>query len=93
MSENDDWTVLMEANDRLQAEIFKGALEAEGIPVTILQESAGQVYGFSGVPLGVAQICVPAQRLTEAQAWLSAYEKGDLENELPENSEPGKLDA
>ncbi|GAB4397926.1 MAG: hypothetical protein OHK0031_17730 [Anaerolineales bacterium] len=87
MSENEELVVLMEANDRLQAEIFKGALEAEGIPVTILQESAGSVYGFSGVPLGVAQICVPAQRLAEAQAWLSAYEKGDLENDLPESGE------
>lgn len=92
MSEHEEWLVLMEANDRLQAEIFRAALEAEGIPVTIFQESAGTVYGFSGVPLGVAQICVQAQRLPEARAWLSAYEKGELEDKTPEKPDTETTD-
>ena len=80
MTNAENRVLLLEASDRLQAEIFKGALEADGIPVMIFQESVGQTYGFSGVPLGVAQICVPTDHLEEARAWLSAYEKGDLQD-------------
>lgn len=87
MSER-EWVTLLEVNDRLEAAIIKEALEAQGIPAVFFQEGAAQ-FGYPvGVgPLSMVEICVPSDRLTEAQAWLDAYENGELENQESENAE------
>jgi hypothetical protein len=74
------WATLLEVNSRLEAEIIKEALEAQGIPAAIFQEGAMHyVYPVAIGPLASVEICVPKERLNEAQAWLTDYESGALE--------------
>src|SRR5258706_12528362 len=74
------WATLLEVNTRLEAEIIKEALEAEGMPAEIIQEAVRSLY--PGV-LASVEICVPKERLVEARAWLVDYETGNLGGELP----------
>ena len=46
MSEQ-SWEKIGVAAGDLQAKIFKGLLEAQGIPVVLSQEGAGRVFGLS----------------------------------------------
>ena len=48
----------------LEAQIIKGRLESEGIPVLLRYESAGLVYGLTIDGLGQVKVMVP-QRLAE----------------------------
>jgi hypothetical protein len=48
----------------MEAQIIKGRLESEGIPVLLSYESAGLVYGITIDGLGEVKIMVP-QRLAE----------------------------
>ena len=75
------WATLLEVYDRLEAEIIKEALEAQGIPAEIFQEGAGHfAYPVNVGPLGKVEICVPEERFDEAEAWLQEYQEGKLEN-------------
>ncbi len=74
------WATLLEVNTRLEAEIIKEALEAQGMPAEIIQEAVRSLY--PGV-LASVEICVPKERLEEARAWLADYESGNLEDDLP----------
>jgi hypothetical protein len=67
------WVTLTEAGNRIEAEIIKEALEAQGIPADIFQGSA--------IPVGEVGVCVPNERLKEAKAWLAGYENGQLEDQ------------
>jgi len=89
MPEN-EWVYLMEVYDRLEAEILKEALEAQGIPAQLFQEGISHyLYPVSG-PMGKIEVCVPADRLEQATAWLNAYNKGELRNGF--EGEPGTGD-
>jgi len=80
MSES-SWATLLEVNSRLEAEIMKEALEAQGIPAEIFQEGAMRyAYPVTVGPFSKVEICVPKERLKEAQGWLADYESGKLEN-------------
>jgi len=83
MTEN-EWVFLLEVFDRLQAEIFKEALEAQGIPAQLFQEGAAHYVYPVGGPLGKIELCVPSMRLKEAQEWLEAYDRGNLESDNSE---------
>jgi hypothetical protein len=48
----------------MEAQIIKGRLESEGIPVLLSYESAGLIYGITIDGLGEVKIMVP-QRLAE----------------------------
>ena len=69
------WVTLLEVMDRLQAEMIKGALDAQNIPAEIFQESA-MLYAYTG---GRIQICVPNNRIEEAHVWLTEYLNGQIE--------------
>lgn len=85
MSEN-EWVFLMEVFDRLEAEILKEALEAQGIPAQLFQEGISHyLYPVSG-PMGRIEVCVPSLRLNDAKEWLEAYDKGDLRDDNAEFS-------
>lgn len=73
------WETLSEAGNRIEAEIIKEALEAQGIPAEIFQEGAMH-YAYTG---GKIEICVPNERIDEARAWLAEYESGQIED-LPD---------
>jgi hypothetical protein len=77
-----EWETLLIVDDRIEAEILKGALEAQGILTEIFQEGAIRFgYPVNVGPLARVEICVPSNRLTEAQAWLEFYKKDELRDE------------
>jgi len=55
-----------------EAEIIKGLLESEEIPVQLHYESAGPVYGLTVDGLGEVRVCVPEEFEEEARAALDA---------------------
>ena len=73
MSET-NWEVVYETNGSFLAEILRGLLEAQEIPVVLSQEGAGRVYGLTVGTLGRVQILVPAHDLERAQQILEEYE-------------------
>jgi hypothetical protein len=68
------WATLFEAAHRMEAEIVKEALEAQGFPAEIFQEGVMH-YTYLG---GKIEVCVPDNRLEEARVWLAEYEEGQL---------------
>jgi hypothetical protein len=87
MSEN-SWATLLEVQTRLEGEIIKEALEAQGIPAEIFQEGAMHyVYPMIVGPLAKVEICVPQNYLSQAQAWLKDYESGELEDNAEETDD------
>ncbi len=85
----DGWSTLLEVYDRLEAEILKESLEAQGIPAALFHEGAGALYPTTFGPLAKVEVCVPDERLREAQAWLEAYNNGELRDDHAELSDPG----
>ncbi len=76
-----EWVTLLEVNDRIEAEIIKDALEAQGIEAAYFQEGAVHFgYPVTVGPMSVVEICVPNDRMKEAEAWLEAFENGEFEN-------------
>jgi hypothetical protein len=51
----------------MEAQIIKGRLESEGIPVLLSYESAGLVYGLTVDGLGEVKIMVPQHLAEEAK--------------------------
>ncbi len=51
----------------MEAQIIKGRLESEGIPVLLRYESAGLVYGITVDGLGEVKIMVPRNLADEAK--------------------------
>lgn len=51
----------------MEAQIIKGRLESEGIPVLLSYESAGLVYGLTVDGLGETRIMVPGHLAEEAK--------------------------
>jgi len=80
MSE-ETWEVVDEIAGGIQAEILRGYLEAQGIPVWLSQEGAGRVYGLGIGVLGNVQILVPSSSYEKARALLDDYYAGKIETE------------
>jgi hypothetical protein len=51
----------------MEAQIIKGRLESEGIPVLLSYESAGLIYGLTVDGLGAVKIMVPKHLAEEAK--------------------------
>jgi vacuolar-type H+-ATPase subunit B/Vma2 len=66
---------------QLEAEMVKGFLEAQGLNVTLSQESIGRTLGLSAGRLGQVKVLVPESQVTAAVDLLEAMEKGDFEDE------------
>jgi hypothetical protein len=75
MSE-ESWEIVAEVYGEIQAELLRGLLEAQGIPVTLNQEGAGRAYGINVGPLGMVQIMVPSHLGPEARQVLEDYQSG-----------------
>jgi Putative prokaryotic signal transducing protein len=73
------WASLIKVAGDLQAEIFGGLLEAQGIPVLLSREGAGKAYGLAVGPLGEVEILVPSNLLESAQKVMADYEAGLFE--------------
>ena len=69
MSASEQLVTVRTAN-YLEAQIIKGRLESEGIPVLLSYESAGLVYGITVDGLGQVKIMVPRDLADEAKGIL-----------------------
>jgi len=58
----------------MEAQIIKGRLESEGIPVLLSYESAGLVYGLTIDGLGEVKVMVPKRLAKEAKEILGVGE-------------------
>jgi hypothetical protein len=58
----------------MEAQIIKGRLESEGIPVLLSYESAGLIYGLTVDGLGEVKIMVPKALAKEAKEILGVDE-------------------
>jgi len=54
----------------MEAEIIKGKLESEGIPVFLKKEAIGRIYGISMDGLGEIKVLVPENLVEKARGIL-----------------------
>jgi hypothetical protein len=67
MKNEDPLTTVYIAGNQAEAQIVKGRLENEGIPVLLQYESAGIVYGITVDGLGQVKIQVPSSLAQNAK--------------------------
>lgn len=70
----------------IQAEIFKGLLESQQIPVLLAQEGAGRAIGLTSTPLGVVHLLVPQSQAEAANDILDRYYQGEWEADPPHSA-------
>ena len=69
------WELLTEMQGRLQADLLKSYLEAEGIEVELFQEAVGHlVYPVTVDGLGRVQVFVPKDKTRLAQRLLKSFQ-------------------
>ena len=76
MSEEAGLITVYVAGGQPEAQIIKGRLEIEGIPVMLRYESAGLVYGLTIDGLGQVEVQVPSSVAQRARDILMAGEGG-----------------
>ncbi len=75
------YELLTEVNGRMEADMLKSYLEAEGIRVEMFQEAIGHnIYPVTIDGLGRVQLFVPKEQAKEAKEILEQYNKSK-ENE------------
>ncbi|MDX9746328.1 MAG: DUF2007 domain-containing protein [Syntrophales bacterium] len=76
----DNWHVVHVASGLLQANIIKGRLETEGIPVRLSYEAAGKIYAITVAGLGEVRILVPQNTTVLAKEILAhSFREEDLD--------------
>jgi hypothetical protein len=85
---NDEWILLEEVGGTLQAEMFRGLLEAQEIPVYLSQEGAGHAFSLTIGTLGKVQILVPGTFHERARQLIDDYYVGKLGNEHDDEAGP-----
>jgi len=63
----DEQLVTVYIATQMEAQIIKGRLESEGIPVLLNYESAGLVYGITVDGLGEVKVMIPKRLAEEAR--------------------------
>lgn len=77
----------------LEAEMLRGCLEAEGIPVTLGDVQMVQTYSV-GLALGGIRVMVPTSFADAARSTVDAFEHGELAiDELPSDSAPAAAEV
>jgi len=77
----EQWAVVEEVAGSFQADIIKGLLVAQGIPVIISKPGAGTAIGITVGSLGRVQLLVPANELEHAKQVVSDYYAGEYEDQ------------
>jgi hypothetical protein len=67
MEKKDQLTTIYIAGNQVEAQLIKGRLENEGIPVLLRYESAGVVYGITVDGLGQVEVQVPSSLAQKAK--------------------------
>ncbi len=78
------WEEVDEVQGMLQAELLRGLLEAQGIPVWLTQEGAGRAMGLTVGVMGTVQILVPQGSVEKAREVLDGYYSGEFAARGPE---------
>jgi hypothetical protein len=78
---DENWESVAEVYGELQAELLRGLLEAQGVPVFLNQEGAGRAHGLNVGRLGMVQILVPTSASEHARQVLDDYYAGKFEVE------------
>ncbi len=84
------WKSVITVQGELQAEVLRGLLEAQGIPVHLSQEGIARAYGLGVGPLSEVDILVPGSFSQAAQNVIEKYRAGDFEelgDQLEDNGE------
>src|SRR3990170_4841060 len=81
------WVVVDEIEGGLQAEIMRGFLEAQDIPVWLNQEGAGKAIGLTLPLLGLVQVLVPSDKVQQAHEIIEAYYAGTFASQGEEWNE------
>lgn len=69
------WEKLTEIYGRLEADVIKSFLEAEGVPVELFQEAVGQhAFPTTIDGLGRVQLFVPKEKAGDAHKLLDEYQ-------------------
>lgn len=89
------WEVVAQAPGITPATIIAGRLQAEGLPVRVWQEAAGQALGLTVGLLGTGYVAVPEQYVDQAleileyeespEAWEETFDdfnEADFEDEI-----------
>ena len=79
MAENGKFAVVCRVQGNAVAEVIKGHLESEGIPVLLQYESAGLIYGITVDGIGEVKVLVPAELVEEAKKIIEPGERPDEE--------------
>jgi hypothetical protein len=68
------WELLTETNGRMQADLIRSYLEAEGIDVEVFQEAVGHlIYPVTIDGLGRVQLFVPRTQISKARSFLADF--------------------
>ena len=73
------WIMVTSVSGEMQAELMRGLLEAQGIPVLLMQESAGRAIGITNSPLGEVEILVSKSNIQDAREVIAKYYSGEFE--------------
>ena len=73
------WKLIIYVQGELQAEVLRGLLEAQGIPVNLSQEGIARAYGLGVGPLSEVEIMVPDSYVREAEKVIESYQAGEFE--------------
>ena len=75
------WEKLTEIYGRLEADMTKSYLEAEGVPVELFQEAVGHhAFPTTIDGLGRVQLFVPKEKVEEARKLLETFDNSDNDN-------------
>jgi hypothetical protein len=74
MTNNEEWVCIEECRGYMEGEILRAKLEANGIPVQAVQESAGLAYGMTIGTMGIVQILVPLKYAEAARELITPIE-------------------
>ncbi len=77
----DAWEVVYVAANELEAEVVRGHLESEDIPVVLRGEALGRVYGMTVGPLAQVEVLVPVPLAEQARTIVAREENDDSGDE------------
>ena len=72
----DEWITLETVQGDLEAELIRGMLEAQEIPVLLSREGAGRAFGLTVGPMGEVEVLVPKALENDAKKILEQYKNG-----------------
>ena len=79
------WTLLTEVYGRMNAELIKSLLNANGVDVELFQEAAGGNFAYptNVGEFALVQLFVPTDKLPESKEIFENSQNGSMENSMP----------